>query len=331
MTPTNNKYLREEYTARINRVMDYIDAHIDADLTLEALARVANFSPYHFHRIFRAMMDEPLFQYIQRIRLNRAATQLVDNPKKPVTRIALDCGFSGSAAFARAFRELFGMSASQWRLSGGENVARERPERKPGKTKSKTGNTLRKPGKDSREASVYGKRNSTIRRKSMNDKVKPKVEVKELPAATVAYVRNVGPYKGDSALFGTLIGKLCAWAGPRGYLGSDTKLIAVYHDNPEITREPNLRLSMCLPVPGDTKVDGEVGKMEIAGGRYAIAHFELAGDEYEAAWKAVYGDWLPGSGYQPDDRPPFEIYYNDPKTHPQGKCIVDICVPVMPL
>jgi AraC family transcriptional regulator len=330
MTPTNNRYLREEYTARINRVMDYIDAHIDEELSLEGLARVASFSPYHFHRIFRAMMDEPLFQYIQRIRLHRAATQLVDNPKKPVTRIALDCGFSGSAAFARAFRELFGMSASQWRLSGGGNAARDMT-RNQGKPKSKAGKTLRKPGKDFREGSVYGKQNSAIRRKDMKDKVKMTVEVKELPATNVAYVRNVGPYKGDSALFGTLIGKLCAWAGPRGFLGPDTKLIAVYHDNPEITREQNLRLSMCLPVPGDAKVDGEIGKMEIAGGRYAIARFELAGDEYQNAWDAVYGEWLPGSGYQPDDRPPFELYHNDPKTHPQGKCIVDICLPVMPL
>jgi AraC family transcriptional regulator len=43
------------------------------------------------------------------------------------------------------------------------------------------------------------------------------------------------------------------------------------------------------------------------------------------------GDWLPDSGYQPDDRPCYELYHNDPKEHPENKCIVDICIPVKPL
>ncbi|HNR87836.1 MAG TPA: AraC family transcriptional regulator [Spirochaetota bacterium] len=324
MSPTNNRFLREEYAARINRVMDYIDANIDAELSLDALARVARFSPYHFHRIFRALIGEPLFQFIQRIRLEKAAAQLIANPKKPITRIALDCGFSGSAAFARAFREAFGMSASAWRASGGDL-------RNPGKPNSKQGKTSRNEGKDSHAFSVYDTPITTTRRKCMNKRVSTNVEVKELPETTVAYVRNVGPFKGNSALFGSLIGKLCAWAGPRGHLGPDTRIMAVYHDNPDITKEQKLRLSVCLPVSPNASVDGEIGMMTIAGGRYAVARFELAENEYEAAWNAVYGEWLPSSGYQPDDRPPFEIYHNDPTTHPQGLCVVDICVPVMPL
>jgi AraC family transcriptional regulator len=110
------KYLREEYVARINRVIDYIDKHIDEELRLEVLANVANFSRFHFHRIFGAMVGETLNQFIQRVRVERAAMQLVSFPKKSITDIAFDCGFSGSASFARAFRENFKMSPSQWRL-----------------------------------------------------------------------------------------------------------------------------------------------------------------------------------------------------------------------
>jgi AraC family transcriptional regulator len=51
----NRKYLIEEYRSRINRVIDYIEANIDRDLSLPELAEVAHFSPFHFHRIFRAM------------------------------------------------------------------------------------------------------------------------------------------------------------------------------------------------------------------------------------------------------------------------------------
>ncbi len=330
MAPTSNSYLRQEYIARINRVMDFIDANLDAELTLEALARVAHFSPYHFHRIFRAMIGEPLFQYIQRIRLEKAATRLAEDPRRPVTRIALDCGFSGSAAFARAFREHFGMSASEWRRRGSGKTGTGTSGGKTRNAKSKTGKARGKQGKAARADSVHGGSKSHARRNHMK-KLKANVEVRELPATHVAYVRNVGPYKGDSALFGGLIGRLCAWAGPRGHLGADNRIIIVYHDNPEITSEEKLRISVCLPVPQGTKVDGEVGSMTIAGGRYAVARFELATDEYQAAWDSVYGDWLPGSGYQPDDRPPFELYCSDPKDHPEGKCIVDICLPVAPL
>ena len=51
----------------------------------------------------------------------------------------------------------------------------------------------------------------------------------------------------------------------------------------------------------------------------------------DKAWDEVMGKWLPESGYQPDDRPCYELYHNDPKTHPEGKFLVDICVPVKPL
>lgn len=112
------EHLREEYMSRINRVIDYIETNIDEDLSLENLARVANFSRFHFHRIFRAIVGETLSQFIQRIRVERAAAQLIDNPRKSITEIAFDCGFSGSATFARAFRETFHMSASQWRSNG---------------------------------------------------------------------------------------------------------------------------------------------------------------------------------------------------------------------
>lgn len=122
------------------------------------------------------------------------------------------------------------------------------------------------------------------------------------------------------------------WAGPCGLLNfPETKCLSVYHDNPEITDEKNLRTSVCLTVPEDTQVDGDIGKMKISGGKYAVGHFEMNIDHYAAAWNTICGDWLPDSGYQPDDKPPFEMSLNNPKEHPEGKYIVDICVPVKPL
>jgi AraC family transcriptional regulator len=322
------QHLRQEYAARINRVIDYIEANIERELALETLARVANFSPYHFHRIFRAIMGEPIYRFIQRIRLERAASQLITDSRKPITAIAFDCGFSGSAAFARAFREQFGMSASQWRACGG------RPESKDCKTDSKIGKQKSKGGKDLAHLLRY---TDTIithskRRNTMINTQSLKVTVKEMPEMQVAYIRHIGPYQGDSALFENLFGRLCAWAGARDlFREPGVRMLAVYHDNPDITEPEKLRVSVCVTVPKGTRVDGEVGLMTVPGGKYAVAHFQLKkSEEYMEAWDALYGQWLPESGYQPDDRPPYELYEVQ-MDRPAGEGHqVDICLPVKP-
>ena len=91
-----------------------------------------------------------------------------------------------------------------------------------------------------------------------------KVEVKQLPETTVAYVRHIGPYKGDTELFGRLFGKVMSWAGSRGLVNfPKTKFLTIYHDDPNVTGENNLRISVCVTMPSDTKVDGDIGKMVI--------------------------------------------------------------------
>lgn len=329
MTPGYDpeRALRAEYVARINRVMDHVERNLDRDLGLEELARVANFSKFHFHRIFRALAGETLSEFIRRVRLERAAARLVADPAAPVIAVALDCGFSGPAAFARAFRERFGMSASEWRRRGGARPS------KAGKAESKGRQPVRKDGKDPGAAGRYDGTDPrdhipAERRERTMDKTSYKVEVKELPGLHVAYVRHIGPYQGLPEAFG----KLIAWAGPRRLLGDPaSKLLAVYHDDPDITEADKLRSSVCLTVPEGTAVGGEIGAMDIPGGLFAVGRFEIDKGEFGEAWQALMGDWLPESGLQPDDRMCYEVYVNNPREHPQGRFIIDICEPVRPL
>ncbi len=323
----SKKALRAEYTARINRVMDHVERNLDRDLKLDDLASVANFSKYHFHRIFHALVGETLSDFIRRVRLERAAAQLADDPAKPVIAIALDCGFSGPAVFARAFRERFGMSAGEWRKRGHPSRSKKRIANR------KDGQSVRNPGKERNAPLPYDgldhqDRIHQIRRSLMNTKMKLQVEVKDLPALHVAYVRHIGPYQE----IGRAFEKLMAWAGPRQLLRfPEAKLLAVYHDNPDVTETGKLRSSVCLTVPEGTPVGGEIGKMTIPGGLFAVAHFEIATGEFGDAWQALMGDWFPESGYQPDDRMCYEVYLNDFRKHPQQKHIIDICEPVKPL
>ena len=321
-------YHRGEYISRINRVIDHIESHYEETLQLEELAGVANFSPFHFHRIFKALVGETLNRFINRIRIEKSAAKLIDNPNKSITEIAFDYGFSGSASFARAFREAFHMSASEWRDGGYHQNSNF------GKTNSKEYQSFSKVRKDFELSSFYidDQTQNQIWRMKMKNKNQVKIEVKDMPDFHVAYVRNIGPYQGDSALFQGMFEKLMKWAGPRGLIRfPETTMMCVYHDDPKITQEDKQRVSVCITVPEDTAVEGEVGKIVVPGGKFAVARFEISADEYGEAWDMVAGGWLPESGYQPADGPCYEIYRNDPKTHPENLYIVDICMPVQPL
>ena len=332
MTKNNRqKYLREEYISRINRVIDYIENNYSKAMSLDALADVAGFSRFHFHRIFSAMVGEPLNQFIIRIRVEKAAAMLTNNPKKSVTEIAFDCGFSGSAPFARSFKSLFNMSATEWRDGGWQKS-------KNCKTDSNGCKTVGKIGQSFDVSSYYAgdvNNNQQIWRIKMKEdvnKIDAEITVEEIDDLHVAYIRYIGPYKGDSKLFEGLFEKLFTWAGPRGLLsGPDLKVMSVYHDDPEITEDTKLRTSMCISVPENTAVDGEIGKMTIPGGKYARGRFEIKADEFQAAWDTMCGGWFPESGFQPGDGLCFESCLNSPKDHPEGKHIVDIYIPVKPL
>ena len=153
------------------------------------------------------------------------------------------------------------------------------------------------------------------------------VEIKELPELTVAYARHIGPYNG----IGEAFERVSRWAGPRGLFNQHTKILGIYHDDPDTTPESKRRSSACVSVPPGTSVDGDIGLMTVPGGKFAVGHFTLDQSEFGAAWDALMGEWLPSSGWQPDDRMCYEIYLNDHEQHPEHKFIVDICQPVKPL
>ena len=154
-----------------------------------------------------------------------------------------------------------------------------------------------------------------------------KVVIEKMEDTRVAYLRYVGPYAGDAKLFENLYSRFGAWAGPRGIDMSTSYII--YHDDPNVTDEQKLRLSVCVPIGDDIEVSGEIGEMTLAGGTYGVGTFMLDSTEYGQAWSYMCGQWLPGSGYKPADSVPFERYTDSgDEVSCTGKMKVDICIPV---
>jgi len=320
---------RREYEQRLNRVLEYIEAHLGEDIRLSKLAEVACFSPYHFHRIFAGLVGEPPAEFVRRLRLERAANLLLNEPLSPVTDIALSCGFSSSALFARLFRERFGRSPTAWR---GQRAAAPEPQRKKSQIKSKNGKTKSKRKKAADLPSVYNRYQAQTKRRSpVRDELKKiKVEVKAVPAMRLAYVKHLKGYEDGPGIAGAFQ-KLFLWAGPRGYLGGEMKVLGLSLDNPDITPKDKCRYYACVEVSAEARPQGEVGILETHAGRYAVARFKGSDDIFRRAYDFLFGAWLPRSGFQPDDHPCFEVYRGEPQSGRKPVFDFDLYVPVKPL
>jgi AraC family transcriptional regulator len=320
--------LRREYVGRIERVADYIYAHCGEDFGIDDLADVAAFSRFHFHRVFASVTGETVSDFVKRIRLQRAASLLTSRPADPVTEVAMAAGFSSPSVFARAFKERFGVTASEWRRLGSEERC-ARAHSTDGQGLGTGGQAESTSGQEAGARAPYspGILFAEMRRKEMSE-LKFAVEVKDLPEMTVAYARHIGPYNQIPEAFE----RLGRWARPRGlYAVPGRTSLAVYHDDPDNTAESKLRSSACVTVAPGTEVSGDINLMTIPGGKYAVARFEIRPDQFGEAWDALMGEWFPSWGWLPDDRMCFEVYIEDPEDNPAGHFVIDICEPVRPL
>lgn len=105
------------YEERLNRVRDYIYAHLDDELDLNTLADIAHLSPYHFHRIYRSARNETIAHTIRRLRLHLAAGQLA-NSDIPIASISKQAGYQNVQSFTRTFNETYGMPPARYRANG---------------------------------------------------------------------------------------------------------------------------------------------------------------------------------------------------------------------
>ncbi|MCW5519433.1 GyrI-like domain-containing protein [Aureitalea sp. L0-47] len=152
------------------------------------------------------------------------------------------------------------------------------------------------------------------------------IKITRLPKRTLAYVRNVGPYMGDTELFGRLFNTVMEWAAPKGLMTEKTEAITVYHDDPCTVPEEKQRISVGFTVPEKTITPEGIHLMTLPEGKYIVGSYEILPEEYKNAWKEVL-DFIRDENITPTTLE-FESYKNDPNTHPEGKHIVDICVQI---
>ena len=106
------KTTKDDYIQSVYKVIFYIEQNYNKDLTLEELSKVASFSKYHFHRIFKSIVGENVGDYIRRVRLSSTTLKFKTNQK--ITEIALDSGYETNSSFSKAFKKHFGITPKEF-------------------------------------------------------------------------------------------------------------------------------------------------------------------------------------------------------------------------
>jgi len=260
------------YQARMQRVLDHIDRHLDDDLDLDTISRIAAFSKFHFHRQFTATFEMSVHRYVQLLRMQRASKRLVSNGAS-VTEVAMDAGYESPDAFARAFRQRFGQSPSEFRKS---------PDWAPW-------------------LAAFGPL-KTARSKLMQQTVFTfdDVTIRDVAPTPVAVLEH----RGDRATLGDTIERFIRWRKAAGLSPETSPTFNIFRS--ERTPANPADYSMDLCVGTDRPIDPDDAVMKpgiIPGGRCAVLQVDGASHNMEPAALFLYREWLPASGEEARDFP----------------------------
>lgn len=278
---------RLDYEKRIARVVALIEADPSAPLRLGDLAREANLSPYHFHRVYRAIRGETVGETIRLARVRRAAFELASSRRK-VIEIALASGFENPKSFARAFRDVISISPTMFRRSG-------------------------------RTLADYVRGTLAI---AVSEDQAMKIDLVELAPAGAIAMRHNGPL----SEIPTVWTRLWQWAVSQDLAQRLDYAVGVCADAPDENGAVNYLAALVLK--GEARSRDGVEKITIPGGLYASYRHVGPYTGIAGAFARLYGEWLPSSGREPDDRPSLEIYRNNPYDTPANALVTDLLLPV---
>jgi AraC family transcriptional regulator len=286
---------RQRYFARMLRVLDHVDAHLDGDLSTEALAGVAAFSPFHFHRQFAATFGLGVHRYVQLARLKRAGHALAYRTD-PVLDIALDAGFAGPEAFARAFRQRIGQSPSAFRAG---------PDWAPW-------------------AAALAPLEQARSQHMTPDFTDADIRIVDFPATPVALIEH----RGDPARIGDTIRRFIDWRRANGLPPARSATFNILHTDPDTTPPEEYRLDICCAAERVARNDAGVVDGLIPAGRCAVVRLTGTGDDLRAPVRFLYADWLPRSGEELRDFPIFAQRVSFYPDVPANAAITDIYLPL---
>ncbi len=287
MKPTS----QSDYTKRIERVIAAVAASLEQEQELPStatLAGIANFSPFHFMRVYRALAGESLGATVQRLRLTRAA-HLLARGSAPISEIAGRVGFETPQAFARAFRQHFGVAPSE-----------------------------------ARAVDLAGEPRGAAPHEPLRPQPAIRVDVVTLKPFRVVVLRNQGAYsKLDEAY-----GRLYAWMAARGALESIDGIWGVPHHDGRETPAEDCLFDCCLATSAELHAAEGVLPGDLGGGEF-LRHLHVGSYErFEEVHEALLRELFARPEWKLRETPILHEYLNDPEATPEAELRTHIYLPV---
>jgi len=262
----------ENYNARMQRVLDHIHQHLDGNLDLETLSRVAAFSKFHFHRQFTATFGVSVNRYVQLARLRIASSRLALGDDQSITDIAMDAGYDAPDAFARAFRQRFGQSPSSFRKS---------PDWGPW-------------------LSAFGPLDNARNKLMQIIFSEDDVTIREVPPTPVAIIEH----RGDRSKIGDTRQRFTEWSNATGIARVNSPSFMVFRSERTPANPDDYSMDLCVATDQPIVTnDNQVKAGQIPGGRCAVLRYPGNTNNLEPAALYLYRDWLPNSGEEVRDFP----------------------------
>jgi len=279
----------------IERALAHLQQCVQARAALPGLAElaaVAHQSPFHFHRVYRAMTGETVGRTVTRLRLLHALQLLAGTGS--ITEIALAVGYETPQALARSFRNALDASPSQLRADPAALAARTQ--------------ALAQPPRQAADAAPAPLR----------------IAVRTLAPFEVVVLRRRGAFDALDAGFG----RLFAWAQRAGVAERLQALVGIpLSDHRDVSAREHL-FECAMGFDAAVLPPAPFALRTLGGGDYALLRQVGSYAQLEDALDRVLADWLPGSGYALRAAPLHYLYLDDPETVAEAELRADICVPV---
>ncbi len=243
------KETENEYRQLVNQVIDYISSHLNEKIQLDSLASRMCVSPYHFHRIMRTYLNEPLANYITRQRLERSA-MLLKTKSISLTELAEKVGYETPQSFSKAFKIHFGISPAAFRKVSYSDF------------------------------SVIRKENKFIK-----PYLKP-VVTQEKDINTI-YIRIIGKY-GDKKQYTHTWKKLGEFLNNKNLRTPETRWFGISFDDPDITLHTQCRFYACAGIQIPFSPEGEFGSLKIKAGNFAVYTYTGNDDSLQNIYDNIY-------------------------------------------
>jgi AraC family transcriptional regulator len=292
-----NESATHTYCSRFRKVLEFIDSHLDDDLTIDRLSNVAAFSKYHFHRQFSELFGISVYKYVQLTRLKRASYQLAFRAQMSIVDISLASGYENHESFSRAFKKRIGQTPSEFR---------ERPQWNPW-------HSIYQPLSDLRI--------DHMKLDNQLDNVKV-VMFKETKVAVLEHC-------GDPNLIEDSVRKFIEWRKQNNLPPQVSNTFNILYNNPSETSPENFRLDLCASTERDV-IDNSFGIVEktIPSGRCAVLRYIGNEANLGESITYLYSNWLPLSGEEPRDFPLFLQRVKFFPDVPEHEAIIDVFLPL---